>query len=401
MLFSLGLLFLVGLSMAYICQKIKLPRILGMLFSGIILGPYVLDLLDPTLLNISAELRQIALIIILIKAGLSLNIADLKRVGRPAMLMSFVPAMFEIFAYLLFAPVLLVVSHADALLMGAVLAAVSPAIVVPRMVNLIEKGYGTKKSIPQMILASASIDDVFVIVLFTSFLAIAGGSALNAGLILNIPLSIVFGIIFGGVIGFLLSKFFNCCGKRGKNIRNSIKVLIILGISFLVIAVENLALIPFSGLPAVLSMACVLKLRSKSEVASGLSEKFGKLWIAAEIMLFVLVGATVDINYLLAAGGLALLMIIIGLLFRSAGVLLCLLKTDLNKKERLFCVLAYLPKATVQAAIGATPLAVGLASGNIILCVAVMAIVITAPLGAIATDATYKKLLEKEEQSVK
>ncbi|MDD3369865.1 MAG: cation:proton antiporter [Lachnospiraceae bacterium] len=397
MLTSLSLIFLVGLAMAAICQRLKLPRIIGMLVTGMILGPYILDFLDPSILSISAELRKMALIIILLKAGLSLDLNDLKKVGRPAIMLSFVPASFEIIGYVLLAPTLLDISRTEAAVMGAVLAAVSPAVVVPRMVHLIEHRYGTKKSIPQMILAGASCDDIFVIVLFTTFLSMAQGNNANILAFANIPVSILLGILSGAIAGYVLYMFFETAYAREHYVRNSMKVIIVLGFSFLLIAVEDWLenRISISGLLAVVSMACVLKMKSSSFVSQRLSEKFGKLWLAAEVILFVLVGAAVDIRYTLNAGISVIIMILLALLFRTLGVLICVAKTNLTWKERLFCVIAYLPKATVQAAIGSVPLASGLPCGKIILSVAVMAIVITAPLGAFGMDNTYRKCLNK------
>lgn len=384
--------------MAAVCQKLKLPRIIGMLLTGIVLGPYVLDVLDPAILNISAELRQMALIIILIKAGLSLNLSDLKKVGRPAVLMAFLPASFEILGYFLLAPVLLGVTRIEAAVMGAVLGAVSPAVVVPRMVKLMDEKYGTEKSIPQMILAGASCDDIFVIVLFSTFSGMAQGGSANVMDFVNIPVSIVLGVILGAVFGFMLAWFFETAYAHKNLVRNSMKVIVILGVSFLLMAIETWVkpCVSVSGLLAVVSMACVLKLRSEKTVTKRLSEKFGKLWLAAEVILFVLVGAAVDIRYTLEAGIMAVLMIFLALVFRAAGVALCLVKTPLSFKERMFCVVAYLPKATVQAAIGSVPLAMGLPCGKIVLSVAVLAILITAPLGALGMDVSYKKWLQKE-----
>ena len=379
MLTSLSFIFLVGLAMAAICQRIRLPRIIGMLLTGIVLGPYVLDLLDPSILSISSELRQMALIIILVKAGLSLNLADLKKVGRPAVMLSCVPASFELLGYVLFAPMILGINRIEAAVMGAVLAAVSPAVVVPRMVKLMETGYGTKKSIPQMILAGASCDDIFVIVLFSTFSGMAQGGSARLMDFANIPVSIVSGILLGAAAGWLLSLFFETAYAKKHYVRNSMKPYL-----------------SVSGLLAVVGMACVLKLRSIKAVSARLSEKFGKLWLAAEVLLFVLVGAAVDIRYTMGAGLAAVFMIFTALLFRTVGVLLCLVGTELNWKERLFCVIAYLPKATVQAAIGSVPMAMGLPCGQIVLSVAVMAILITAPLGALGMDSTFEKLLEKE-----
>lgn len=395
MLTSLAFIFLVGLAAAAICQQLKLPRIIGMLITGIILGPYVLDLLDPSILSISSELRQMALIIILLKAGLSLDLSDLKKVGRPAVLMSFVPASFEILAFFLFAPHILGIKPIEAAVMGAVLAAVSPAIVVPRMVRLMDQNYGTDKSIPQLILAGASCDDIFVIVLFSTFSNITQGGNAHLMDFVNIPVSILFGIVLGGITGYLLSLFFETAHAHKHCVRNSMKVIIVLGISFLLMAIETWMkdIVSISGLLAVVSMACLLKIKSTTFVSKRLSDKFGKLWIAAEVILFVLVGAAVDIRYTLNAGGAAILMILVALLFRSVGVAICLIRTRLTKKERLFCILSYLPKATVQAAIGSVPLAMGLPCGQIVLSVAVLGILITAPLGAILIDGTYKKLL--------
>lgn len=401
MLLSLALIFLVGLSAAAIFSALKLPRIVGMLGVGIVIGPYVLDWLDPSILGISSELRQIALIIILIKAGITLNLSDLKKVGRPAVLMSFVPACFEMLGYFLIAPYLLGISRVEAAVMGAVLSAVSPAVVVPRMVNLIETKYGTEKSIPQMILAGASCDDIFVIVLFSTFVAMAQGGSANAADLLNIPVSIVLGVLLGIAAGFALFFLFRIfSGKR--NIRASIKVIIILGVSFLLMSAETALKghVALSGLLAVVSMACVIKLKCPAETSKKLSDKFGKLWLAAEVVLFVLVGAAVDIRYTVTSGAAAMIgMIFIALAIRAVGVVLCMLGTKLNFKERLFCVIAYLPKATVQAAIGSVPLSLGLPCGKIVLSVAVLAIVITAPLGAFGIDLSYKRLLQKEEQT--
>ncbi len=397
MLTSLSLIFLVGLAMGAICQKIKLPRIIGMLVTGIVSGPYVLDFLDPSILSISADLRKMALIIILLKAGLSLDLKDLKKVGRPAVLMAFLPASFELAGYVLLAPVILGITRTEAAVMGAVLAAVSPAVVVPRMVQLMEQKYGTGKGIPQMILAGASCDDIYVIVLFTTFLGMAQGGTANIGDFMNIPVSILLGILLGSMFGYGIYLFFENAYANKHCVRNSMKVIIVLGFSFLLIAIEGWleGKVAVSGLLAVVSMACVLKRKSDAFVSRRLSEKFGKLWLSAEVMLFVLVGAAVDIRYTMDAGSAAIIMILAALVFRACGVLLSVAKTNLTWKERMFCVIAYLPKATVQAAIGSVPLAAGLPCGKIVLSVAVMAIVITAPIGAFGMDHTYQKLLTK------
>ena len=400
MLTSLAYIFLVGFSLASICQKIKLPRIIGMLITGILLGPYVLDLLDPSILSISAELRQMALVIILIKAGLSLNVDDLKKVGRPALLLSFLPAVFEITAYFLLAPVLLGINSTEAAVMGAVLAAVSPAVVVPRMVQLMEEGYGTDKQIPQMVLAGSSLDDVFVIVLFTTFLSMAQGNGARLKDFANIPISIICGILLGAVVGLLLCWFFETNYSHQHFVRNSMKVIIVLGTSFILLAIEDWleGTLAVSGLLAIMSMSMVLAAKNVPSVTKRLQEKYGKLWLAAEVILFVLVGAAVDIRYTLDAGALAVAMILIALVFRSLGVYLCMIGTRLNQKEKIFCMISYLPKATVQAAIGSVPLSMGLPCGKIVLSVAVLSILITAPIGAIGMDHFYKKLLTENKK---
>lgn len=398
MLLSLAIIFLAGLFSAAVFERIGLPRIIGMLGAGIVVSPYVLGLLDDSILGISSELRQIALIIILIKAGLSLDLSDLKKVGRPAVMMSFVPACCEIVGYVAFAPLLLGVNRIEAAVMGAVLSAVSPAVVVPRMVRLIEEKYGTDKSIPQMILAGASCDDIFVIILFSTFVTMAQGGTVHAADFLNIPISIVLGVIMGALVGMAVYFLFESSYKHNRKIRSSTKVIIMLGTAFLLMSIETLAkpYVAVSGLLAVVAMACVIKLKSEKRVTARLSEKFGKLWIAAEVVLFVLVGAAVDVRYTLTAGISAVLMIFAALAFRAVGVFICMLGTKLSAKERLFCVIAYLPKATVQAAIGSVPLSLGLPCGKIVLSVAVLAILITAPLGSIGIDRSYKHLLSAE-----
>lgn len=394
MLTSLALIFLFGLIFGALFQKLRLPPLLGMLIVGIVLGPYALNWLDDSLLSISADLRQIALIIILTRAGLNLNISDLKKVGRPAILMCFLPACFEILGMLVLAPPLLHISYLDAAIMGAVVGAVSPAVIVPKMLRLMEEGYGTKKSIPQLILAGASVDDVFVIVLFSSFTGLAKGESLSPWRFAEIPVSILLGILLGAALGLALAFFF-----QKVHVRDSVKVLLLLCFSFLLVALEDAleGIVPVSGLIAVMSLGIALQ-RKRDIVARRLSLKFSKLWVAAELLLFVLVGATVDLHYAYAAGLSAVILIFGVLLFRMAGVWVCLFKTKLLFKERLFCVLAYMPKATVQAAIGSVPLSMGLSCGNIVLTVAVLAILITAPLGAFLIDLTYKKLLSRDEK---
>lgn len=391
MLLSIALILLVGMSMGWICRKIKLPDLLGMLITGIVLGPYVLNMLDIKLLGISADLRKIALIIILTRAGLGLDLASLKKIGRPAVLMCFVPATFELAGMLLLAPRLMGMSLLEAAVMGAVLAAVSPAVVVPRMVKLMEEGYGVKEGIPQLILAGASVDDVYVIVLFSTFSGMMQGEGASVIRFVNIPVSIILGMIIGLTIGILLAFYF-----QKVHIRDTAKVLIILGISFLLAAAEDSLTTPvtFSALIAIMFIGVGLQ-RKREAVAKRLAVKYGKLWVAAEVFLFVLVGATVNIGYLGRVGVRALLMIAGALLFRMAGVWVCLLGTGLKTGEKAFTMLAYTPKATVQAAIGGIPLALGFACGDTVLTVAVLAIVLTAPLGAFAIDLSYRKLLTK------
>lgn len=399
MLTSLALVFLLGLAAAALCSRIGLPRIIGMLLTGILIGPYVLNWLDDSILSISSELRQMALIIILIKAGLSLDLSALKKVGRPAVMMACVPASCEILAFFLLAPHILGINRIEAAVMGAVLGAVSPAVVVPRMVQLMEEKRGTGQGIPQMILAGASCDDIYVIVLFSTFVGMAQGGSANMMDFVNIPVSIV--LALGAAVGLLLHLFLETAYRHGCYVRNSTKVILILGLSFLLMAVETWlkGIVSVSGLLAVMSMACVLKIKSPEKVTKRLSAKFGKLWIAAEAILFVLVGAAVDIRCAVQAGAAAVLMIALALVFRAVGVSICMLGTGLNRKERLFCVIAYLPKATVQAAIGSVPLSMGLPCGQLVLSVAVLAILITAPLGAIGIDRTAGRLLVQESPS--
>lgn len=389
MLLSISLILLVGMSMGWICRKLRLPGLVGMLVTGIVLGPFALDLLDPDVLNISADLRKIALIIILTRAGLGLDVSGLKKLGRPALLMCFVPATFELLGVLALAPRLLGLTMLESAILGTGLAAVSPAVVVPRMVRLMDEGYGVKEGIPQLVLAGASVDDVYVIVLFSTFTGMMQGEGISVLRFVNIPVSIVFGIGIGLLAGFLLAAFF----KKAR-IRDTSKVLIVLSVSFLLAAIEDSLKTPitFSALIAILFIGIGLQKKS-GQTAQRLSEKYGKLWVAAEVFLFVLVGATLNIRYFSRVGIPAVILILGALLFRMLGVFLCLAKTPLKKKEKLFAMIAYTPKATVQAAIGGIPLALGFACGDTVLTVAVLAIVITAPLGAFAIDWSYKKLL--------
>lgn len=389
MLLSVSLILIVGMSIGWICQRLKLPGLLGMLMTGIILGPYALGLLDGSILGISSELRKMALIIILTRAGLGLDLSGLKKMGRSAVLMCFVPASFELLGMLFLAPKLLGITWLEAAVMGAVLAAVSPAVVVPRMVKLMEEGYGGREGIPQLILAGASVDDVYVIVLFSTFVGMMQGEGASLIRFVNIPVSIFLGIAIGLCIGILLAVFF-----QKFHMRDTSKVLIILSISFLLVVLEDslTTSITFSALIAIMFIGIGLQ-RKREAVAKRLSVKYGKLWVAAEVFLFVLVGATVNIGYLSKVGIRALVLIVGALLFRMLGVFVCLLGTGLKGKEKAFVMLAYTPKATVQAAIGGIPLSLGLACGDMVLTVAVLAIVLTAPLGAFAIDLSYKKLL--------
>lgn len=391
MLKSIALIMLIGMSAGWVCRKVKLPGLIGMLFTGIILGPYVLNMLDSSILLVSADIRKIALVIILTRAGLTLNLEDLKKVGRPAFLMCFVPATFEMIGMIILAPRLLDVSLIEAAVIGAVVAAVSPAVVVPEMIKLMEEGYGTKQGIPQLILAGASVDDVYVIVMFTAFTSLAQGSNVSVMSFVNIPVSIIFGIIIGIIIGKALAVVW-----KKVHIRDTVKAAIFLSVALLLVGVEASLNTPitFASLISVMFIGIALK-KDRPEVAFRLSQKYNKMWVWAEVMLFVLVGATVDIGYMAYAGVSAIVIIIGALIFRMAGVALCMAGTKLKLKERVFCMLAYTPKATVQAAIGGVPLSMGLACGNTVLIVAVLAIIITAPLGAFAIDMTYRKLLKK------
>ena len=388
MLLSISMILIVGMSMGWICQKCKVPSLIGMLATGVVLGPYVFNLLDSSILGISAELRKIALIIILTRAGLGLDLSELKKIGRPAVLMCFVPASFELIGIIILASNLMRLTILEAAIMGAVLAAVSPAVVVPRMVKLMDEGYGTKEGIPQLILAGASVDDVYVIVLFSTFVGMMQGEGVSVLRLINIPVSILLGILIGLLLGFVLAFFF-----KKVHIRDTSKVLIILSVSFLLVVFEDKLTTPitFSALISIMFIGIGLQ-RKREEVAKRLSVKYGKLWVAAEVFLFVLVGATVNIGYLGKVGMKALIVIIGALAFRMLGVFVCLIGTSLKKKERLFVMMAYTPKATVQAAIGGIPLTLGFACGDTVLTVAVLAIVLTAPLGAFAIDLSYKKL---------
>ncbi|MDO5154849.1 MAG: cation:proton antiporter [Eubacteriales bacterium] len=392
MLLSITLILIVGMALGWLCKKCKLPSLIGMLATGILLGPYVLNWMDPSILNISAEIRKIALIIILTRAGLSLDVSGLKKIGRPAVMMCFVPATFELLGMLLLGPKVLGISILEAAIMGAVLAAVSPAVVVPRMVKLMDEKYGTKEGIPQLILAGASVDDVYVIVLFTTFTGLTQGKGVSVLSFVNIPVSIAIGVILGTIVGWLFAKYF-----EKVHVRDTVKVLLVLCVSFALVVAEDAmqTSITFSALIAIMFIGIALQ-KYREPVAKRLSAKYNKLWVGAEVFLFVLVGATVNIGYLKNVGVGALLVIIGALVFRMLGVFACMLGTKFNRKERLFAMMAYTPKATVQAAIGGIPLSMGLACGDIVLTVAVLAIVMTAPLGAFVIDCSYKKLLKHD-----
>lgn len=391
MLLSIALIIIVGFALGGIFKKLHIPSLLGMLVAGILLGPHVLNLISDSILGISDELREIALLVILVRAGLTLDIRDLKKVGRPAILMCFVPATFEIVGAILLGPPLLGVSIAEAAVIGAMLAAVSPAVIVPKMITLIEEGYGRKNSVPQLVMAGASADDIYAIVLFTAFIGVAKGGDFRASTLLSIPVSIVLGVAVGILVGLLLTYVF-----KAIHMRDTVKVLLILGAAILMVGVEPMVskYVPFSGLLAAMALGGTI-LKTREKVARRISGKFSKIWVAAELILFVLLGAAVDIRFVLKAGLAAVLLIIVAFLIRSVGTWVSLIRSGLNNKEKLFCVIAYLPKATVQAAVGAIPLSLGLASGNIILSIAVLSILITAPLGAIGIDATYQNLLER------
>lgn len=390
MLLSLSLIIIVGFSLRGIFQKLRLPGLLGMLIAGILLGPHIFNLISQDILDISSDLREIALIVILIRAGLALDLKDLRRVGRPALLMCFVPALFEIAAVVVLAPPLLGISYLEAAILGTILGAVSPAVIVPKMLQLMEQGYGGKNSIPQLILAGASVDDIFNIILFTAFMGVYAGDDFSPAVLLKVPVSIITGLGAGIIIGFLMVEVF-----KKLHIRDTVKVLIILGSSFLIVALGDYIdqVVPFSGLLAVMAIGGTV-LKRYEILARRISGKFGKIWVAAELILFVLLGAAVDVRYALGAGLAVAALILLALVVRAVGVLLSVSKTRLSGRERVFCVIAYTPKATVQAAIGALPLAAGVAAGNMILTTAVVSIMICAPLGAIAIEATYKKLLE-------
>lgn len=395
MLESIGIIILLGFIVSFIFGKIKIPKLVGMIITGIIIGPFCLNIIDPSILEISPDIRQFALVVILTRAGLSLNVEDLKKVGRPGLLMCFVPATFEILAFTIFAPMFLGVTILEGAIIGSIIAAVSPAVVVPRMLNLMNKGYGNKNSIPQLILAGASVDDIYAIVVFTALVALEQGGSVSVMSFINIPLSIILGLVVGYILGKLLNKLY----EININMDNTIKFLILLSVSFLLLSLENLVkgILPFSALISIMAMGMAIN-KENINLARNLEKKYGEVWIFAEIFLFILVGASVNINYALKTGVNGVVLILIALIIRMLGVLISLIKTKLTKKERIFTMLAYTPKATVQAAMGGVPLAMGLACGETALAMAVLSILITAPLGAIFIDTSYKKLLTKDKK---
>lgn len=391
MLSSIALITLAGIIVSRLSQKMKIPSLIGLILVGILVGPSVFDWLDPTLLNISADIRQVVLIIILTRAGLSLDLKELKKVGRPAVLLSFVPATFEIIGVMIFAPLFLGLSLVESALLGAVLAAVSPAVVAPRMITLIQEKFGTKKGVPQLILAGSSVDDIYALVLFSSFLSLAQSGTFNIGSFLAIPLSILTGVLIGFLSGYLLSLLFQTV-----QFNTVTQVLIMLSLSFGFVSFEDYFInIPFSGILAVMSMAIILY-RQIPQESEKISEIYNQLWIPGEIFLFVLVGASVNVQFAFAAGLTPVFVILLALAVRMIGVWASLIGTPLNSQEKLFSLIAYSPKATVQAAIGGIPLALGLPAGELILTVSVLAILITAPIGAFGIDSSYKKLLSDD-----
>lgn len=395
MLLSFSLIILLGFALKGIFEKMKVPGLLGMLLAGILLGPHALNLISPEIVAVSADLREIAMIIILVRVGITLDLKDLKKVGRPAILMSFIPATLEIIGVVLLAPPLLGISYIEAAVLGAILGAVSPAIIVPKMLHLMEAGYGIANSVPQMILAGASADDIYVIVLFTSFMGLATGEGFNPLSLLRIPVSIVTGLLAGLLIGYIIVKLF-----RRIHMRDTVKVLLILGLAFLVMGLEPMInrIAPFSGFLAVMAIGGAI-LKSYETLAKRITGKFSKIWVAAELILFVMLGAVVDIEHVRGVGLSVVLLILAVLVFRSLGVVVSLARTQLTRKERLFCMIAGIPKATVQAAIGALPLAAGLAAGNTILTASVLSILISAPLGAVGIEITYKRLLMRRAET--
>ncbi len=394
MLLSLALILLSGLLLGGLMKSLRLPALTGYMLAGFLTGPFCLGWLDSSLLQISPEIRRIALVIILMKAGLSLDLDDLRRIGRPAVLLCFVPATCEIAAFLLLCPHLLGLSLLESALLGAVMAAVSPAVVVPRMTRMMDEGIGTRKGIPQMIVAGASADDVYVIAIFSAMLSLSSGGSVSAWDFLQIPLSMVTGILAGAAAGlaasFLLARI--RCGSVER-------FLILLSVSFLLLSLEE-ALSPFfslSGLLGVMSL-CITLRRREAALASACAGLCGRVWTGAEIFLFALVGAIVDLQVIRQAGLAMVLMLCAGLCLRLAGTWLCVSGKGLTFREKLFCAFCETPKATVQAAIGGIPLSAGLACGNTVLAFAALAILLTAPAGALLIDSTCRRWLRQDEK---
>ena len=393
MLVSVALILVSGVVLEYTLKKLKLPALLGYLIAGILFGPFGLNLVDSDLLRLSPDIRQVALIVILTRAGLSLDVKRLFEVGRPAIMMCFVPATIEIIASMILGPLFFGFSLIQSLLIGAILAAVSPAVVVPRMVDLIQTHRGTKKQVPQMILAGASADDVFVLVLFSAFLTIALGGSVSAWTFMQVPVSIISGILGGAILGYLLNVLFVHI-----QLKRVFQVMILLATGMLLMRLETVFAGLFSGILAVISMNIMIRTQSE-KLSNDLSGSFNQIWLVAEIFLFFLVGVSVNPANALSYGFLPILFIILLSLCRIfIGVRLCLLNTHFNKKEKIFVLMSYLPKATVQAAIGSVPLANGIAGGELMLTLAVLSILITAPIGAIGMDYFAPRLLTNDSE---
>ena len=389
MIFSIAIILLSGIIAGRLAEKAGLPSLLGMILAGIAIGPFCLNIVDSRLLDISRQLRTIALIIILARAGLSLDMKVLRRLGRPALLMCFLPACTEIAAMALLAPIFFDISALDGAIIGTITAAVSPAVIVPKMIKLNSEGAGVQKGIPQLILAGASVDDVIVIVLFSAFASLSAGGSFSLSRFARIPPAIFIGLLAGLAAGYIIGRcltFFT--------LNKPVQIILPLCAAFILYSAEDFlsAFIPFSGLIAVMAMGLVLQ-KSRPEKLPLLSGAWADIWALAQIVLFVLVGTAVNLPYAMGAGISAVVLILLILPIRCIGVQACLVGTDLNFKERLFVSLAYLPKATVQAAMSAVPLAMGLSCGSLALTMAVLAILITAPLGAFLIDKFYKKLL--------
>lgn len=388
---SLAIIILLGLVVNTVFERLEMPGLLGMLILGVIIGPHALNWIDPDLIKISDDLRKIALIVILLRAGLGISRESLKKVGSTAIKLSCIPGLMEGFTIAIISTVVLDFSFIQGGILGFIIAAVSPAVVVPHMLNYIEQGIGTKKGVPTLLLAGSSIDDVFAITIFATFLGLYSGAHVNIGIkILSVPISIILGIVIGLTLGLIMVSIF----KRN-HIRDTKKVLLIIGIAILLTALEKVLerKVEIAGLLGVMTIGFMI-LEKMPNVGKRLAIKFNKIWVFAEILLFVMVGSQVDISVALDSGLDGLTIIFIGLIARSLGVIFSTLGTNLSWRERLFCIISYTPKATVQAAIGSVPLSLGVKSGDVILAVAVLSILITAPLGAIGIRASAHKLLD-------